>query len=84
LLTCCLNYESQVIFANSRTLKPTIMSDKKLSRKEGKILGVCAGLGEHFDIDATVVRIAFVIFTFFGGSGILLYLILALIMPKAY
>ncbi|MFT6209952.1 MAG: phage shock protein C [Bacteroidia bacterium] len=58
------------------------MSEKKLSRKEGKILGVCAGLGEYFDIDATIVRIVFIIFTFFGGSGILLYLILALIMQK--
>jgi phage shock protein C len=58
------------------------MSEKKLSRKEGKILGVCAGLGEHFDIDVTIVRIVFIIFTFFGGSGILLYLILALIMQK--
>ena len=60
------------------------MSDKKLARKEGKILGVCAGLGEHFDLDPTIVRIAFIIFLFLGGSGILLYLILALVMPKAY
>jgi phage shock protein C len=60
------------------------MSEKKLSRKEGKILGVCAGLGDHFDLDPTIVRIAFILFSFFGGSGILLYLILALIMPKAY
>ena len=60
------------------------MSDKKLFRTEGKVLGVCAGLGEHFDLDPTVVRIAFILFIFFGGSGILLYLILALIMPKAY
>jgi phage shock protein C len=60
------------------------MSDKKLSRKEGKILGVCAGLGDHFDLDPTIVHIAFILFSFFGGSGILLYLILALIMPKAY
>ena len=60
------------------------MSDKKLSRKEGKILGVCAGLGAHFDLDPTIVRIAFILFSFFGGSGVLLYLILALIMPKAY
>ncbi|MGB0368081.1 MAG: PspC domain-containing protein [Flavobacteriales bacterium] len=60
------------------------MSNKKLSRKQGKILGVCAGLAEHFDLDPTVVRIAFIIFLFMGGSGILLYLILALVMPKAY
>lgn len=60
------------------------MSQKKLQRKEGKLLGVCAGLGEHFDLDPVVVRVAFILFIFLGGSGILLYLILALVMPKAY
>jgi phage shock protein C len=59
------------------------MSSKRLTRGEGKILGVCEGLGDHFELDPTVVRIAFVLFVFLGGSGILLYLILALVMPKA-
>lgn len=60
------------------------MSQKKLARKEGKLLGVCAGIAEYMDIDPTVVRIAFLLFLFFAGGGILLYLILALVMPKAY
>lgn len=60
------------------------MSEKKLTRGEGKLLGVCEGLGNHFDIDPTVVRILFILMFFFAGGGILLYLILALIMPKAY
>lgn len=60
------------------------MSDKKLTRREGKLLGVCAGLGEYFDLDPTVVRIGFVLMFFFAGGGILAYLILALIMPKGY
>ena len=60
------------------------MSNKKLERKEGKLLGVCAGVGDYFDLDPTVVRVAWIVFIFFGGAGILLYLILALIMPKAY
>ena len=59
------------------------MSGKKLSRKDGKLLGVCEGLGDHFDLDPTIVRIAFVLMFFFAGGGVLLYLILALIMPKA-
>ncbi len=59
------------------------MSSNRLTRGEGKILGVCEGLGSHFELDPTVVRIAFVLFVFLGGSGILLYLILALVMPKA-
>lgn len=60
------------------------MSQKKLERKEGKLLGVCAGVGDYLDLDPTVVRLAFVLLFFFAGGGILLYLILALIMPKAY
>lgn len=60
------------------------MSSKKLERKEGKLLGVCAGVGEYMDLDPTVIRLAFVLLFFFAGGGVLLYLILALIMPKAY
>ncbi len=57
---------------------------KKLERKQGKILGVCAGIGEYMELDPTVVRLAFVLLFFFAGGGVLLYLILALVMPKAY
>jgi len=60
------------------------MSQKKLQRKQGKILGVCEGLGDYFGLDPTMVRIAFILFSFLGGSGVLLYLILALVMPKSY
>ena len=59
------------------------MSDKKLTRGEGKLLGVCERLGNHFDLDPTVVRIGFILMFFFAGGGILLYLIMALVMPKA-
>lgn len=58
------------------------MSEKKLVRKEGKILGVCAGLAEYLDVDATVIRVAFVFSVLFAGFGVIPYLILALIMPK--
>jgi phage shock protein C len=58
------------------------MSTKKLVRKEGKILGVCAGLAEYLDVDATVIRVAFVFSVLFAGFGVIPYLILALIMPK--
>lgn len=57
---------------------------KKLERKSGKLLGVCAGIGDYMELDPTVVRLGFVLLFFFAGGGILLYLILALIMPKAY
>lgn len=51
------------------------------SRTEKMIGGVCGGLAQYFEIDPTVVRLLWVIVILFGGSGVLLYIILWLIMP---
>ncbi len=53
-----------------------------LSQTDKKIAGVCGGLAEYFDVDPLLIRVAFLIFTFAGGSGILLYIVLALLAPK--
>ena len=53
------------------------------SATDKKISGVCGGIAEYFNIDATIVRIILVAFTLFGGSGILVYIVAALIMPEA-
>jgi phage shock protein C len=58
---------------------------KKLyrSRQQRMIGGVCGGLGEYFGIDPTLMRILFVLATFFGfGSAILIYLILLILVPE--
>lgn len=57
--------------------------DKKLYRVDnGKMLcGVCAGLAEYFNIDPTLVRLAWAIFACCGGAGILAYILAAIIMP---
>lgn len=52
------------------------------SRKDKMLGGVAGGLAEYFDIDPTLVRIAFVIILFLGGSGILAYLILWIVVPE--
>ena len=56
---------------------------KRLVRSEQNkvIAGVCAGLGEYFDIDPTIVRLVFIVFALAGGPGILAYIIMWLIMP---
>jgi phage shock protein C len=58
--------------------------NKKLyrSRKDKMIGGVAGGLGEYFDIDPTLVRIIFVVSLFLGGSGILAYIILWIVVPE--
>lgn len=59
--------------------------DKKLALSENKLIwGVCAGLGEYFNIDATIARIIYVVITLFlaGLGGVLLYIILYWVMPS--
>ena len=56
---------------------------KKLYKSNSKMIdGVCAGVAEYFNIDPTVVRVVWAIFSCMGGSGILAYIIAALVMPK--
>jgi phage shock protein PspC (stress-responsive transcriptional regulator) len=56
---------------------------KKLYRSKTNrvIFGVCGGLGEYFEIDPLIIRILFVLLAFSGGSGIIIYLILAVVIP---
>jgi phage shock protein PspC (stress-responsive transcriptional regulator) len=47
------------------------------------VAGVCGGLGEYFNIDATLIRVLFVVFTVFGGAGLIIYLAMWIIVPNA-
>lgn len=51
------------------------------SRVNRVIAGVCGGLGEYLDVDATFVRVAMVVLAFVGGIGILVYIVLLVLMP---
>lgn len=52
------------------------------SRTDKMIAGVCGGIAEYLGWDPTIIRIIFVILAFLGwGSPILLYFVLALVMP---
>ena len=62
----------------------SVQPHRRLERPQQRMIaGVCSGLGEYFDIDPVLVRIAFVVLTVLGGAGILVYLILWIIMPTA-
>ncbi|EAE6662791.1 PspC domain-containing protein [Listeria monocytogenes] len=58
---------------------------KKLykSSSQKMIAGVCGGIAEYFGIEVTIVRLVWVAATLFLGSGILLYILAAIIIPKA-
>lgn len=52
------------------------------SRDDRKVAGVAAGVARHLDIDPLLVRIAFVVLTFFGGGGLVLYGVCWLLVPE--
>jgi phage shock protein C len=51
------------------------------SRTDRQLAGVAGGIADYLDIDPTVIRVLWVISIFFGGIGLLLYIILAFVMP---
>lgn len=46
------------------------------------IAGVCGGMGEYFGVDPVILRLILVVLVLFGGSGIVLYLLAWLIIPR--
>jgi phage shock protein C len=52
------------------------------SRKNKVLGGVCGGLGEYFDIDPSLIRLLWVFVVLMGGSGVLIYIILWVILPE--
>ena len=58
--------------------------EKKLRKSsvDKKLCGVCGGIGEYFNMDPTVVRLLWVLFSIAGGAGVLAYIIAAIIMPE--
>ena len=52
------------------------------SDSDKKLCGVCGGIADYFNIDPTLVRLGWVIFCALGGSGVLAYIIAAIVMPQ--
>ncbi len=64
--------------------EPNSTGNKRLYRiRDGRVVaGVCAGIAAYFGVDPTLVRLAFALFTIFGGAGILLYLVAWIVIPE--
>ena len=60
------------------------MKEKRLYKcEEGKVIcGMCGGLAKYFDVDPTIVRLIWAALTLVGFSGLIAYIIAALIIPK--
>lgn len=57
---------------------------KRLYRSvtDKQIAGVCAGLAKYFDLDPTIVRLIFIAIALAGGPGLILYIVLAFVIPE--
>ena len=51
------------------------------STTDKKICGVCGGIAEYFDLDPSLVRLGWIVFCALGGSGVLAYIIAAIVIP---
>jgi phage shock protein C len=72
-----------ILYAKLLNKEVQIMEKKLyLSETDKKIGGVCGGIAEYFDVDSTLIRLAWVLLILFGGSGLLLYLIAWIIIPR--
>jgi phage shock protein C len=84
---CGKEYTDRVNFCcqcGSAVDRPAPTESKKLmrSRTDKKIAGVCGGFAEYLDVDATLVRIVWLMLAIFGGWGVLGYLIAWIVMPE--
>ena len=52
------------------------------SRTNRQLAGVCGGLAQYFNMDATLIRVLFVLLAVLGGSGLVLYLAMWIIVPR--
>lgn len=63
----------------SPTATPHVL---RRSRQDRMIAGVCGGLGRYLGVDPVLLRVAFVVLAIAGGSGILIYILGAILIPE--
>ena len=64
-------------------MEDTTMKKLCKSNKNRKVCGVCGGIAEYLNADPTLIRLAFILIAMAAGSGIVAYIVAALIMPEA-
>jgi phage shock protein C len=52
------------------------------SRTDRKLAGVCGGLAQYSNIDATLIRVLFVVLALLGGPGLVIYLLMWILVPE--
>jgi phage shock protein C len=62
----------------------TVAKTRRLyrSRTDRKLAGVCGGLAQYFNTDATLIRVLFVVLALLGGPGLVIYLFMWILVPE--
>ena len=81
----CYNCGAKQPETGSQGLSPVTGAPKRLMRSstDKKIAGVCAGLADYFDLDPTIIRVVWILLVICGGTGILAYVVLWIVLPLA-
>ena len=81
----CYNCGAKQLETSAPGLSPETGGKRKLMRSstDKKIAGVCAGLADYFDLDPTIVRVVWLLAILVGGTGVLAYLVLWIVLPVA-
>src|SRR5258708_34361613 len=81
----CYNCGAQQVVTGAPDMASVTGGPRRLMRSSTnkKLGGVCAGLADYFDMDATLVRGLWLLVVLCGGTGILLYAILWIALPRA-
>lgn len=84
---CGREYEQKVNFCchcGTAMFTPAKREAKTLTlSRDKKIAGVCGGFAEYMEIDATLVRLLWIFLVFFGGWGVIAYIVAWIVMPVA-
>jgi len=70
--------------ASAAAPPPAYQGRKRLVRSTNnrKVAGVCAGLADYFDLDATIIRVLWLVAVLCAGTGVLAYIILWIVLPE--
>ena len=81
----CYNCGARQVATGAPDMASATGGQKKLMRSstDKKLGGVCAGVADYFDMDPTLVRVLWLLVVLCGGTGILLYVILWIVLPLA-
>jgi phage shock protein C len=81
----CYNCGARQVLTGAPDMASATGGPRRLMRSsvDKKLGGVCAGLAEYFDMDVTLVRVLWLLVVLCGGTGLLLYVILWIVLPLA-